>query len=112
MDHTDNHTSDVGQTCLGLRAYVPVCINTQWYTFTPPVQPAEGTVEPASDIPVPIMPEITSDCKEFELAGSGYTVDAIVQQNNITLDDFLDWNVYLNKTAPYAWEGYWVCVAL
>jgi hypothetical protein len=35
---------------------VPVCINTPWYTFTPPVQAAAGTAESAKDVPVPIMP--------------------------------------------------------
>lgn len=47
---------DVGQTCLGLRAYVPVCVATPWYSFVPPVQEAAGTVEGAGKVPVPIMP--------------------------------------------------------
>jgi hypothetical protein len=46
----------VGQTCLGLRAYVPVCINTPWYAFVRPVQEAPGTVEGAGKVPVPMMP--------------------------------------------------------
>jgi hypothetical protein len=47
---------DVGQTCLGLRAYVPVCIDTPWYTFVKPVQKPAGTVESSEVVPVPIMP--------------------------------------------------------
>jgi hypothetical protein len=47
---------DVGQTCLGLRAYVPVCIDTPWYTFVKPVQKPVGTVESSEVVPVPIMP--------------------------------------------------------
>ncbi|TVY81775.1 LysM domain-containing protein [Lachnellula suecica] len=103
---------DVGQTCFGLQAYVPVCIDTPWYTFVPPVQAADGTVEAASAVPVPIMPSITSNCTKFELAGGGYRVDTIVAQNNITEDDFLSWNAYIDKTNPVAWEGYWVCVSV
>jgi hypothetical protein len=105
---------DVGQTCLGLRAYVPVCINTPWYTFTPPVQSAPGTVEPASEVPVPIMPSITSNCTQFELVGAGsdYRVESIVQQNGITMGEFLEWNAYVDKQDPSAWEGYWVCVSV
>jgi hypothetical protein len=33
---------DVEQTCLRLRAYVPVCINTPWYDSVSPVQEAPG----------------------------------------------------------------------
>ncbi|EPE35580.1 LysM [Glarea lozoyensis ATCC 20868] len=101
---------DIGQTCFGLRAYVPVCISTPWYTFVPPVQADVGTVESAEKIPVPVMPSITSNCTTFELAGNGLRVDAIVQQNGITMDGFLSWNAYIDKTNPVAWDGYWVCV--
>lgn len=105
-------SSDVGQTCFGLRAYVPVCIDTPWYTFVPPVQAADGTIEPASAVPVPVMPSITANCTKFELAGGGYRVDTIVAANGITMDDFLSWNSYIDKTNPVAWEGYWVCVSV
>jgi hypothetical protein len=47
---------DVGQTCLGLGAYVPVCIDTPWYTFVKPVQKPAETVESSKAVPVPIMP--------------------------------------------------------
>ena len=90
---------------------MPVCIDTPWYTFVAPIQPPSGTVVPASDLPVPIMPSITPNCTKFELAGDGYTVDSIVQQNNITLDQFLGWNAYIDKNNPVAWAGYWVCVS-
>ncbi|TVY43802.1 LysM domain-containing protein [Lachnellula occidentalis] len=103
---------DIGKTCFGLQAYVPVCINTPWYTFTPPVQEPEGTVEADTSNPIPQMPNIVSNCNSFELAGGGYTVDTIVASNNISEDNFLDWNPYINKTAPVAWEGYWVCVGV
>ncbi|CAG8950961.1 hypothetical protein HYFRA_00006358 [Hymenoscyphus fraxineus] len=103
---------DVGQTCFGLRAFVPVCINTPWYTFVPPVQSAAGTIVDASAKPVPVMPSITSACKKFELVGSGQRVDSMVAENEITLDDFLTWNAYIDKTNPVAWDGYWVCVGI
>ena len=102
---------DIGQGCTGLRAYVPVCIDTPWYTFVPPVFVAGGTVVAASAVPVPIMPEIVSNCTEFEyIDDSGIRVDTIVAQNNITMDEFLDWNQYVDPTNPYVWAEYWVCV--
>lgn len=102
--------SDVGQTCFGLRAFVPVCVDTPWYTFVPPVQPADGTVESATKIPVPVMPSIVSSCTTYELVGAGQTVDSMVAANNLTLDNFLTWNAYIDPTNPVAWGGYWVCV--
>ena len=105
--------SDIGQTCFGLQAYVPVCIDTPWYKFVPPVQPPAGTIVSAQALPVPVMPSITPSCTSFELVGDGldYTVEAIVEANNITEDQFLDWNTYINRTDPVVWAGYWSCVA-
>lgn len=105
---------DIGETCLGLRAFVPVCINTPWYTFTPPIQSPDGSVVPASALPVPIMPAITSNCTTFELvgAGSAYNVANIVAANGITKGDFLNWNPYIVGNATTAWDGYWVCVGV
>lgn len=56
---------------------------------------------------------IVSNCTQFELVGSGieYRVGSIVAVNNITMDKFLSWNQYVDKTNPTAWEGYWVCVS-
>ena len=128
----------MGQTCLGIRAYVsfsssvsksdevrngtdicdilqvPVCINTPWYTFTPPVQAAPGSVVPASQVPVPVMPSITSSCTQYELVGSGsdYRVESIVAKNGISMEQFLNWNQYVDRTYPTVWEGYWVCVSV
>ena len=104
--------SDIGQSCLGLRAFVPVCISTPWYTFTPPVQLAPKTIVPASDIPVPIMPGIVDNCAKFELVGGGLRVDAITSDNNIILDDFVSWNTLVKKDDPVLWDGYWVCIGV
>ncbi|KAH8600903.1 hypothetical protein B0O99DRAFT_589778 [Bisporella sp. PMI_857] len=101
---------DIGQTCFGLQAYVPVCINTPWYTFVPPVQAATGTVVDASAVPVPIMGGIVGNCTTYEFVGSGLRVDAIVAQNGITMDEFLEWNQNVDKNTPTVWAEYWVCV--
>jgi len=101
---------DIGQTCGGLRAYVPVCINTPWYIFTPPVQAATGAVVNADAVPVPIMSGIVTTCKKFEFVGSGLRVDAIVAQNNITMAQFLEWNKAVDQNSPTVWAQYWVCV--
>ena len=91
---------------------MPVCINTPWYTFVPPVQAATGTVVDASAVPVPIMGGIVAECKKFEYAGAGLRVDAIVAQNNITMDQFLTWNTAVDKTFPSVWAQYWCCVGI
>jgi hypothetical protein len=54
-----------------------------------------------------------SNCTQFELVGGGseYRVESIVAANNITMDQFLSWNQYLDRTNPGAWEGYWVCIS-
>ncbi len=56
---------------------------------------------------------IVSNCNQFELVGNGseYRVESIVAANNLTMDQFLSWNQYVDKTNPTAWEGYWVCVS-
>ena len=76
------------------------------------MQQPDGTVEPASSVPVPVMPSIVAECSKFELAGGGYRVDTIVAQNNITMDQFLSWNQAIPRDDPVAWSGYWVCVGV
>jgi len=99
---------------LGLRAYVPVCIGTPWYTFVPPIQAEGGTVERAGsgmgEVPVPIMPLIVGNCTVFEFVGDGLRVDAIVARNNITMGQFLGWNGDVDGSNPVVWADYWVCV--
>ncbi|CAK3840379.1 Hypothetical predicted protein [Lecanosticta acicola] len=97
---------DIGQTCFGLRAYVPVCINTPEYTYVPPVQPAFGTHYAPDQTPVPVMPNIVSDCEDFELVAPGTTVEALGAENGFTDDQFAAWNG--NSTT--AWAAYWACV--
>lgn len=96
----------VGQSCTGLQAYVPVCINTPWYHYTPPVQPAFGTHYTPSQTPVPIMPNIISSCESFELVAPGTPVEDLEKENNFTQEEFQEWNG--NATSP--WAAYWVCV--
>ncbi|KAL1616156.1 hypothetical protein SLS56_011547 [Neofusicoccum ribis] len=97
---------DMGRTCFGLQAYVPICINTPWYTFTPPVQAAAGSHATPDETPVPLMPGITADCADFELVGAGTRVDALAAENGFTEADFAAWN----GNATTAWADYWVCV--
>lgn len=95
-------------TCLcRLQAYVPICINTPWYTFTPPVQAAAGTHESADQIPVPLYPNTIDTCTEYEIVGPGMRIDTIAAENNVTVNQLGAWNG--NATASL-WEGYWACV--
>ena len=108
---------DIGPSCFGLRAYAPVCINTPWYTFTPPTVPADGSVVGNSiptEQPIPLAPFITaSDCNKFELAGAGYQVPQLEAKNNINDTQFYAWNGGVNQTNPGSlWEGYFYCVGV
>ncbi|KXS93848.1 hypothetical protein AC578_10456, partial [Pseudocercospora eumusae] len=96
----------IGQTCFGLQAYVPVCINTPWYQFTPPVQPDFGTHYTPDQTPVPIMPNIISSCQSFELVEPGKRVDALAAENGFDESKFPEWN----GNATTAWAAYWACV--
>ncbi|KAI9656885.1 MAG: hypothetical protein M1821_003524 [Bathelium mastoideum] len=89
-----------------LQAYVPICINTPWYKFTPPIQPAYGTHYTPSQDPVPIMPNIVSNCTEYELIAPGERTDQLAAENNITAQDFANWN----GNATSGWQDYWACV--
>lgn len=99
---------DIGQTCFGLQAYVPICIDTPWYKFTPPVQASYGTVEATKKTPVPIMPSITSKCAKFELVGPGITVADMAKTNKFSAAKFPLWN----GNATTGWQDYWACVGV
>ena len=106
---------DVGTTCFGLRAFVPVCIATPWYRFSPPVQAPAGSVkgnDVPTDVPVPQAPGIISTCNKFELAGEGYGVSQMEGQNGITDDQFYAWNTAVDRSNPVTWGGYWYCVGV
>ncbi|KAF2172814.1 hypothetical protein M409DRAFT_49342 [Zasmidium cellare ATCC 36951] len=95
-----------GQSCTGLQAYVPICINTPWYHYTPPVQPAFGTHYTPDQTPVPIMPNIISSCQDFELVAPGTPVEDLATENDFPVEDFAKWNG--NSSSP--WAAYWSCV--
>ncbi|CAG8979435.1 hypothetical protein HYALB_00011948 [Hymenoscyphus albidus] len=102
---------DVGQTCISLRAYVPVCIATLWYSFVPPlIQYPPGAIVNATSTPVPIMPQITAFCKTFQLVGEGTTVDQILIQHGIDIQQFVLWNAMVQVQNPVVWRDYFVCV--
>ncbi|EME82053.1 uncharacterized protein MYCFIDRAFT_86673 [Pseudocercospora fijiensis CIRAD86] len=96
----------IGQTCSGLQAYVPVCINTPWYHYTPPVQPPFGTHWTPDQTPVPTMPNVISSCQIFELVEPGKPVVALAAENGFDQSKFAEWN----GGATTAWASYWACV--
>lgn len=110
---------DIGQTCFGLRAYTPLCISTPWYTFTAPAQHPDSTVLETdnlnpTELPVPVMPSIVAECNKYFLAGSGQRVDTISGLVGESIEDILDWNPAIDRTAatPSTWAGYWLCVGV
>jgi len=103
---------EIGQTCLGLRAYVPICIAAPGYTYTG--QPSPGAVVDAATKPVPIYPLVVSSCLKlaYIAPGKGPFVTDLLTQNGISAAQYLAWNVDAHDAQgnPVVWAGYWVCV--
>ncbi|KAI9714001.1 MAG: hypothetical protein M1820_000731 [Bogoriella megaspora] len=97
---------DIGTTCFGLQAYVPVCINTPWYKFTPPIQNPYGSHKTAAQVPVPVMPNIIDTCQEYEITGPAQNVASLSKENGFSIADFANWN----GNATGTWQDYWACV--
>ncbi|MCJ1330343.1 hypothetical protein MMC10_007026 [Thelotrema lepadinum] len=107
---------DIGPSCFGLRAFAPVCINTPWYTFFPPTEPAIGSVVGNSvptEQPIPLAPFITAtDCNKFELAGAGADINEMEARNGINDTMFFAYNGGVNQTNRGVWSGYFYCVGV
>jgi len=97
---------DMQQTCLALRAYAPICINTPDYTFTPPVQAAYGTHYTTDQTPVPLMPGTIAGCEEYELIAPGKREDQLASENGVTLNQIEAWN----GNATLLQAGTWACI--
>ncbi|KAF2664612.1 hypothetical protein BT63DRAFT_443672 [Microthyrium microscopicum] len=104
---------EIGRSCFGLQACVPICINVPGYVF--PGQPTAGSLAPASDLPVPLEPGTIASCQTYAYVDdSGDPTGAtLLQQNGITKEQFLSWN---NGSTTQVdgnivnWAGYYVCV--
>ncbi|KAF2461398.1 hypothetical protein BDY21DRAFT_397756 [Lineolata rhizophorae] len=105
---------DITRSCLALRAFVPVCVSTPWYTLAPPsaVQAPAGAIVPASATPVPVMPGAAPSCAAYLLVGPGVRVDAVVTAAAISLEEFLEWNANVDPEFPTVWSDYFVCVGV
>ena len=107
---------DIGRSCTGIRAYVPLCINTPWYHFQRPVEQPGGTIEtpahlPATKQPVPLAGRTWDNCTKYEMAGNGYYEYNMKQQNGFTDEEFCKWNQGVDCSNPQVQEYYWYAVA-
>lgn len=59
---------EIGNTCFGLRAYVPVCIGVPGYTYPGPVK--GGDIYTPEQNPVPVMGGIVANCTKYEFTDS------------------------------------------
>ncbi|KAJ9619629.1 hypothetical protein H2203_008410 [Taxawa tesnikishii (nom. ined.)] len=104
---------EIGQSCLGLQAYVPACIGVPGFFYPGPI--TSGYYENATAIPVPIMPQIVKNCTRFEYIGDDSlpTLATILEQNHISKTQFNTWNFPgQDATQDWApWRGYFSCVA-
>ncbi|KAF2190677.1 carbohydrate-binding module family 50 protein [Zopfia rhizophila CBS 207.26] len=104
---------EIGKECFGLRAYVPVCIGVPGYEYPGPVK--GGDIMTAADTPVPVQPNIISNCTKFEYTDSkgSPNLATILQTNGITKQQWNEWNVPGQDPNEdwAAWAGYFSCVA-
>ncbi|RJE19225.1 LysM domain protein [Aspergillus sclerotialis] len=96
----------INDDCTNLWLDYYVCVHVPGASTTSP-QPT-----PTPNGPRPQMPNITKDCKKFHKVQSGEGCYAIEQENNITPDQFLKWNPYVDATCTNLWAGYYVCVGV
>lgn len=105
---------EIGQTCLGLRAYVPVCVGVSGYKYPGPVK--GGDIWTAAQTPVPTMPGIVSNCTTFEYVDSkgSPTLATILSSNHVTKRQWNSWNFPTQDPAGdyFAWAGAFNCIKI
>ncbi|PVI05899.1 carbohydrate-binding module family 50 protein [Periconia macrospinosa] len=103
---------EIGNTCFGLRAYVPVCIGVPGYTYPGPVK--GGDIYTPEQNPVPVMGGIVANCTKFEYtdAKGVPTKNRIWEENGITQKQWNGWNFPTqDPDADWGnWAGYFSCV--
>ena len=103
---------EIGQSCFGLQAYVPVCIGVTGYTYPGPVK--GGDKETPDQTPVPVQPGIVTTCTQFEFMDNTGSPDlaTILSSNSITKEQWNTWNypTQNSTTDLAAWAGYFSCV--
>ena len=60
-----------------------------------------SSTTPGISTPSPIRMGMVLDCNEFYLVKSGDSCDAIVEEYDITLDEFYHWNPAVGITSRY-----------
>ncbi|CAI6258390.1 unnamed protein product [Periconia digitata] len=104
---------EIGSTCFGLRAHVPVCIGVTGYTYPGPVE--GGDIYTPEQNPVPVMGGIVANCTKFEYTnGQGKPTQAeIFEENGITRAQWNSWNYPSEDSSRddlFAWANYFSCV--
>ncbi|KAK5653007.1 hypothetical protein OQA88_9293 [Cercophora sp. LCS_1] len=79
-----------------------------------PPAAATTTTPPWNGIqtPLPIMPNMTTNCTTFYLSKTDDTCYSIITLFHLSMDDFIAWNAYLQNGCEYLWAGAYVCVGL
>ena len=104
--------SEIGKSCFGLRAYVPVCIDVTGYTYPGPVE--GGDIKTPAETPIPVQPDIVANCTKFEYTDKtgNPSLSTILETNGITRVQWNQWNVPTqDPNADWAaWAQFWSCV--
>ncbi|KAF2277583.1 uncharacterized protein EI97DRAFT_375226 [Westerdykella ornata] len=104
---------EIGRSCFGLRAYVPVCIGVPNYEYPGPVK--GGDIWTAEQTPVPIQPSIVANCTKYEYTDStgNPTLQTILTTNKITKQQWNTWNGHADEPNEdwASWAQYFSCIA-
>ncbi|KAF2708410.1 carbohydrate-binding module family 50 protein [Pleomassaria siparia CBS 279.74] len=104
---------ELGQTCFGLTAYVPVCVSVPGYVFPGAVK--AGDIFTPDQTPVPVQPSIVSNCTKYEYTDrTGLPILAtVLSSNGITKQQWNSWNFPTQDPEEdwASWAGYFSCVA-
>ncbi|KAF1951010.1 hypothetical protein CC80DRAFT_496303 [Byssothecium circinans] len=107
-----NWNPEIGTTCFGIRAHVPVCIGVPGYSYPGPIE--GGDIYTPEQTPIPVQPGIVANCTKFEYTDNNGkpTRAQIWAENGITQEQWNGWNFPTqNATGDYfAWANYFSCV--
>lgn len=97
----------VGPACGNMWEGYNLCVSVIGHEAAP-AAPDNGV-----ETPTPIQPGMVDNCNEFYLVKTGDVCKTISDENNITLDQFLEWNTGVGgRGCPGLWGDAYVCIGV
>lgn len=95
---------DIGEDCTNMLAYYHLCVSVEGH------EPGDSTEEDGS---TPTQPGTVEECDEFHLVEQGDICGEIVEEYDISMDEFLEWNTNVGgRACTGLWLDYYVCVGV